>query len=117
MAQGNIEDIARGMARLLCDKKCEHAVLLAVGPVSSIADYFIIATATSRAHMRACADDIEAFAASHAVRPLTRPANHDGSVWTLIDLGSIVLHLFTAEGRAYYDLDKVWFEAERIPFE
>lgn len=111
------ESIAQGMARVLSDKKCERTVILAVGKLTSVADYFICATATSAPHMRACADDIERHAASHKLMVCSRPANHDGSVWTLIDLGNIVVHLFTADGRTFYDLDKVWFEAKRIAFE
>jgi ribosome-associated protein len=78
-----------------------------------ITDIFLIATGTSRRHVLSLADEVE-----EALRPLERkPLRREGTEdakWLLLDYGDIVVHLFDAATRDYYDLERLWADAARL---
>jgi len=63
--------------------------------------------------MRSVCDDIEELAKPLGYNPLTR-AGHDGETWILTDFVHLVVHVFSAEARGYYDLDSLWGDGEVI---
>ena len=79
-----------------------------------IADYFVIATTTSLPNSRAIVDTIE-----ENLRKAGDKGYHIASVtdasWVLIDLGDVVVHLFDAEHREFYQLERLWADAPRVP--
>ena len=88
-------------------KKAEKLLLLDIQNISSFADYFIIANGTSDRMLQALAEAVVEFAktqqgSSHAIEGESR----DG--WLVIDLGDIVVHLFSPDQRAYYKLEQLW---------
>lgn len=76
-----------------------------------ITDIFIIATGTSRRHVLTLAEEVEE--ALEDRRVLRREGMEDGK-WVLLDFGDFVIHLFDAETRAYYDLERLWADADRL---
>ncbi|MEE8330267.1 MAG: ribosome silencing factor [Acidimicrobiia bacterium] len=97
----------------IADKKGIDVALLDVSSLLVITDVFVIATGTSRRHVLSLADDVEDALRPFAHKPLRREGTQDAK-WLLLDFGDIVIHLFDAETRAYYDLERLWADADRI---
>jgi ribosome-associated protein len=73
----------------------------------------VIATGTSRPHLRSLVDEIEHQLKATGERPLRREGMEYGK-WVLLDYGHFVVHLFDDETRAFYDLERLWGDAPRI---
>jgi ribosome-associated protein len=106
-------DRARRLAEAARDRNGEDVVALAVGPLTSFADAFVLATATSDRQGRAIADSVREAAKACGMTLLGTEGYEDGR-WILIDGGDVVVHVFVREAREHYDLDRLWGDAERI---
>jgi ribosome-associated protein len=82
-------------------------VLLDISKVAGFADYFVIASAVNVRQMRALLDALEEGLGHDGIRTLRSEGELD-SGWILLDLGDIVVHLFSPEERAYYDIEELW---------
>jgi ribosome-associated protein len=109
-------DRARAVARLLEDHKGEDTVLLDLSGVTSLADYFVITTARSSAHLSGLLKELSRFFPQTGLRPLNRHKGVSDRGWLLIDCGDIVIHLMEKDQREFYELERLWFRAERIPY-
>ena len=98
------------------DKKAKDTVILELKDLSTIADYFVICSGENPAQIRAIADAIDEFFSSQKISPLGREGL-DFARWVLIDYGDIIIHIFDEETRAFYDLEKFWIDAPRVPVE
>ena len=109
------ERIARAnrVAEAALDRKAVDLVALDVSGLTSYADTFIIATATSDRHARAIADSIREAEAAGGAKPLG-VEGYDEARWVLIDLGDVIVHVFLAEVREAYDLERLWSDAQPI---
>jgi len=103
-------------ARLLSDHKGEETVVLAIGAVSSFADYFVITTARSSAHLAGLHRELAAFLHTRGVTMQNRHKSRPEAGWLLVDCGDVVVHVMEAEQRAFYDLERLWFKAEKLPY-
>ena len=93
---------------LIVDKKGEDVLLLDIRDVSILADYFVIGTTTSERQAKAIIDGIkQGMKQAFDARPL-RIEGESATGWVLMDYGGVVVHLFTPEIRAYYDLEGLW---------
>lgn len=97
----------------LDQKKADEIRVLYVGDVSSVTDYFLIATGTSNPHLKALAgeviDVLKAFGEESSVSGLG-----DNSGWVVVDAYDFMVHLFTEEMRAYYSLETLWKDGNLI---
>ncbi len=87
--------------------------MLDTRPISSIADYFVIATVDSERQAKAIIDEIEKQMKAHEVRPLGIDGDA-GSGWVLMDYGDVVVHIFDPGTRDYYQLEELWDKAPTI---
>lgn len=101
------------LARIASEYRTLDVVVLDLRGLSSLADYFVIGTGTSDRQMHAVLDRLEEHARSLGRRPLNI-ANSRSASWILADYVDVVIHLFDAEHRAYYDLDGLWGDAPRV---
>jgi ribosome-associated protein len=85
-------------------------VTLDVRELTPVADYFVLMTGTSVVHVNTLADQIEERLAREGVLPLHREGRHHAH-WVLLDYGDVVVHIFTAEERQYYNLERLWGDA------
>ena len=96
------------------DKKAEDIVVLDVRKVSSITDYFVVATGTSEPHLRAIVDEItENLEKKHGVRPRAR----DGflqTAWVVLDYFDVIVHVMRGDVREHYKLEDLWGDAPRV---
>ena len=104
--------LGRQCASFIEEKKGENISFLDLRDVNSYLEFFIICTANSKTHCRALAKDIEQFFAAQGLKPKSHP-DYD-SEWVIIDYFNLVVHVFTAEMREHYDLDRLWADAARL---
>ncbi len=109
------KEIALRAAKVLDDRKGLGIKLLEVTDVTSIADYFLICTGTSAPHVKTLCDSVEAVVADELGEPLLHREGHRGGTWVLLDFGCLVVHVFTNETREFYDLERLWNDANQIP--
>lgn len=110
-----IYDIVEKIYEVLDDKKGLSITVLSVKGISPIADYFIIATATSSTHMSALVDHVEKEMLKLGIYPRHKEGKDHGG-WLLIDYRDVVIHIFNAETRQYYALERIWSDATPIVF-
>ena len=96
------------------EKLAENVVTLSIGPVSSIADFFVIATANSEPQLRAVSDFIERQAREKfGVHTSSNAENNEGG-WVLLDFGNVIVHIMTPEMRSRYNLEGLWGDADKL---
>ena len=103
----NPETLAKLIVSVLDAKKARDIKLLHVEDRTVIADYFVIATGSSRTQIRALADEIEFRLEPYGIAP-HHIEGADTGIWLLEDFGSVVVHIFSGEGRKFYNLDKLY---------
>jgi len=100
-------EVARSIVNVLEEKKGEDIVLMEIQEISSFADYFVICTGTSDRMLDALADEAEQNAKKNFGLN-GRIEGGPGSGWIVVDLGDVVVHLFSKEQRDYYRLEELW---------
>ena len=100
-------------ARALSDKKGREIQVLEIGDLTTLADYFVICTAGSSTHVKTLTDAVEA-AADAVDEPVLRREGHRSGSWVLLDYGCVIVHVFQDEARKFYDLERLWSDAEVI---
>lgn len=106
-------DIALFSARIADDKKAENVIVYDVRGVSDVTDYFVVATAFSRAQIRAVIESIKKELKEFDVRKMGQEGNEAGN-WVLIDFSDCVIHVFSPELREYYSLESLWGDAPKL---
>jgi ribosome-associated protein len=107
-------DKTRWVVNAALDVKAEDVVALDVREVSSFADVFVVATGRSDRQVRAIADAIEQAAKRAGAPPLGVEGYAEGR-WVLVDLDDVIVHVFTPDTRAHYDIERLWSDAQRVP--
>ena len=103
-------ELAHAIVDILSDRQAEDVVLLEIGRIASFTDFFVIATAQNSRHMRALMETLDRDLAARGVHSSHIEGESD-SGWVLLDFGDVVVHLFTGEDRAYYNLEGLWGRA------
>lgn len=109
------EKIVELAAKALDSKKAIDMTCLKVSDLTVVTEYFIMASATSSTHVHALADEVEDLLSKSSVEPLHIEGR--ATDWVLLDYGSVIVHVFTAGAREFYNLDKIWNDGERIELE
>ena len=107
------KEVALEVTRALDAKKGIDIRLLRIEKVSSLADYFLICTGSSNTHVKTLCDYAE-YTMEQLGEPMLGREGHRGNSWELLDFGSIVVHVFTEEARRFYDLERLWADAEVV---
>ena len=103
-------------AEIAIDKKANDTIVLQLKDLSTIADYLVICSGDNPAQVKAIAEAID----DHFSKQKTTRLGREGmefARWVLIDYGDIVINIFNEETRGFYDLEKMWIDAPRIPVE
>ena len=104
---------------LLCreladEKKAEDIVVLDVRELSSVTDYFVIASGTSEPHLRAIVDNItDKLRDDHDIRPKARDGTFQ-TAWVVLDFFDVIVHVMRGDVRERYDLETLWGDAPRV---
>lgn len=105
------KDIAMKLAELLNNKKAEDIVVMDIAEKSSFADFLVVASGTSDRHIESLIDDVEDLAAQDGV-PTKGIEGKNGTGWILLDLGDVIVNIFSREMRSKYNIEKVWADCE-----
>ena len=108
-----VENKASELAKILDKKLAENVVVLKVDNITSITDYYVIATAKNTTHAKALCDEIEEKMQKLAVSPKSIEG-YQSAMWILMDFENVIVHIFYDETRKFYDLERLWADAERI---
>ena len=104
-------------AHAASSKKANDPVVLAVGDVLSITDYFVIVSGNNPRQVRTIAEEIEEqIGAAGGPRPI-RVEGLDDLHWVLMDYGEFVVHAFLQETREYYELERLWSDVPQVEWE
>jgi ribosome-associated protein len=104
---------------LLCrtlaeNRKAEEIVILDVRELSSVTDYFVLASGTSEPHLRAVVDEItEKLRDEHGLRPRAVDGTFQAA-WVVLDYFDVIVHVMRQEVRDRYDLETLWGDAPRV---
>lgn len=98
------------MARLALDKKADDVKVLDLSGLVSFTDFFVICSGESTQKVKAIVDNIEEGMSEKKIRPLGIEGRTFGH-WVLMDYDDVVVHVFEAETRSYYELEKLWLDA------
>ncbi|ETW96318.1 MAG: hypothetical protein ETSY1_27135 [Candidatus Entotheonella factor] len=109
----SIEEKTRICALAADSRKANDILVLDVGPLSSIADRFLICSGSSDRQVRAIADAIREELSKQGEKPLA-VEGYDQGTWILIDCADLILHVFDDETREFYDLEHLWHQAAKI---
>ncbi|HHV74035.1 MAG TPA: ribosome silencing factor [Thermoanaerobacterium sp.] len=99
--------------KILDDKKALDIRGLYVGELTTVADYFVIASGTSTTHVKSLCDEISEKLAEDGVY-VNHIEGYNSATWILMDYGSIVVHIFTKDERNFYSLERLWGDAKEI---
>lgn len=105
--------LAHRIVALAEDKKASDIVLLGVGALTSLADYFVICSGGSERQLGAIADGIEDALRQDGIRPIGREGDAV-THWVLMDYGAVIVHVFATPEREYYQLEKLWADAQTL---
>ncbi len=100
-------EIAEAVVKAVDSKKGKDIELLHVEDRTVITDYFVICTGTSRTQVRALADEADYILEKHGIT-CVHTEGYDTGVWVLKDYGSVILHVFNAQSRDFYKLEKLY---------
>ena len=97
-------------------KKAGDIVILEVGPLINITDYFVICSGNTERQVKTITEEVFKQLAEHGWKPYRTEGESDHR-WVLLDYLDIVVHIFHAEERDYYRIERLWADAPAIPFE
>ena len=104
-------EIARTVVNTLEEKKGEDIILLDIQGIAIFADFFVICSGTSERMLQALAEAVdEQVSKQYGLR--VRKEGNAGDGWVLVDLGDVILHLFSPERRNYYRLEELWSQGK-----
>lgn len=106
-------ELVKAIVQSLDTHKAQDIRVLEVGEVTSLADYFIVAAATSTTGVRALTDYVDTDLGKLNV-PSPRVEGYQTLQWTLLDYGTVVVHIFLDSTREFYDLERLWQDARSL---
>lgn len=108
------KEIAIAAAQAMEDKKAEDVLVLEMSAVMVDAEYFVIGSCVSFPQLRAVSLAVSDKLVEYEVELRNREGRNNNS-WLLLDYGNVIVHIFLSEKREYYNLEKLWADAKRIP--
>ena len=104
------------VVKALDSKKAKDLKVIKIDDITSICDYFVIATGSSSTQVRALSDEVDYQMGLLGVNPERMEGSGKNS-WILIDYSDVVVHVFDNEAREFYNLDKLWADGTEISIE
>ena len=101
-------------ARALSDKKARDIQVLEIADITTLADYFVIATGSSNTQINALVDNVEKVLTEEAGETPLHREGYRGGTWVLLDYGCVAIHVFNAENRQFYALEHLWRDGKTV---
>ncbi|WP_022774008.1 ribosome silencing factor [Butyrivibrio sp. AE2015] len=110
-------EISKNMAKMaveaLEDRKGEDVHVIDISEISTLADYFVIASGTNINQVQALADNVQEVL-GRAGFDTKNVEGYESGKWILLDFGDIIVHVFDSENRLFYDLERIWRDGKLI---
>ena len=113
-AAASARELACLSARVADDKKAEQTLVLAVGEVLSITDYFVICSASNRRLVKTVVDAVEDEVREKLGRSPLRMEGVSEQQWVLVDYGDVIVHIFSEETRRFYEIERLYKDVEPL---
>jgi ribosome-associated protein len=107
-------ELALAAARTAAENRGHDIRVLDMRNLTSLFDYFVIATGTSRRQIHAMSEEIDHKLEDDLQDKRMSVSGYDESKWIVLDYGTVVIHLFDEETRAYYSLENLWADAKNV---
>ncbi len=107
------DQLVREIVTALKSKKGHDIQVLKTSDLTTLADYFVICTGTSSTQIKALSDACTETLKALGEEPY-HVEGHRGGTWVLLDFSAVVVHIFNEESREFYDLERLWQDAERV---
>lgn len=108
------QELACFAARVVDDKKATDTLVIEVGPILAVVEYFVITSASNGRMVRSLADEVEARIREETGRSPLRVEGAREQQWVLIDYGDVVIHVFSDETRSFYEIERLYRDAPFI---
>lgn len=112
----NVKKLMELVVKTADDKRAENIAVLDMEGISLVADYFVICHGNSEKQVQAISKELKDIALENDIQ-LRRMEGYDHARWVLIDLGNVVVHVFHRDDRSYYNLEKLWGDANSVDVE
>mgnify|MGYP000112909814 CR=1 FL=1 len=106
-------ELAKETVKILDEKKAMDLKVIGIKDISVLADYFVFSTGTSSTHVKSLAEEVEFKLKQFGVSP-EHVDGYRSNSWVLLDYGNVMVHIFTEDAREFYNLDRLWQDAEKI---
>ena len=116
LADAGGEELAREIYAILDGKKAKDIQILKVNDKTIITDYFVICTGNSTTQVKSLGDEVEYQLGLRGRDPIHYEGRGNGS-WLVVDYASVILHVFSRESRDFYQLEKLYGDAEKVAVE
>lgn len=107
-------ELVKKIVQILDDKKAQNIEVLRVSDVTALTEYMVICTGTSSTQIRALAGYVEEIVKKDDEVMVHHTEGYNDTGWILLDYGYVLVHVFDADTRGRYQLEKLWDEAEKI---
>ena len=107
------EKLVKEIAKVLDEKKAMDITAIKTEEVTIVSDYFVIASGTSNTHTKSLADDVE-YEIKQRLDIAPEHIEGRATGWILLDYGTVIVHVFQHEDREYYNLERLWADAQQL---
>ena len=108
------KELALLAAKALSDKKGKEIRVLEITELTTLADYFVLATGSSNTQINALVDNVEKVLTEEAGEEPLHREGYRGGTWVLLDYGCIAIHVFNQEAREFYGLERLWQDGKPV---
>ena len=112
----NSKELALSIARFLDSKKATDLEVIQIGELTTIGDYFVVATASNTTLVKSLCEDLDEYLGRQGIEP-KRIEGRSSAQWILMDYRDVIVHIFYSETRDFYSIDRVWADAPRLPLD
>lgn len=110
-------ELTKTIVKILDNKKATDIVAAEIKGISTLGDYFIIASGTSNNQVKALTDELdERLSKDHGIEP-KRIEGYQSAAWVLMDYYDVIVHIFHPETREFYSLERLWADAPKLDIE
>lgn len=108
------KELALLAAQALSEKKGREIQVLEIADLTTLADYFVLATGSSNTQINALVDNVEKVITEQAGEEPLHREGYRGGTWVLLDYGCLAVHVFNAEAREFYGLERLWRDGKSV---
>ena len=108
------KELALLAAKALSDKKGKEIRVLEIAELTTLADYFVLATGSSNTQINALVDNVEKVLTEEAGEEPLHREGYRGGTWVLLDYGCFAIHVFNQEAREFYGLERLWQDGKPV---